>query len=199
MLSCLERVAPRSEAIYPAGADPCVCEAQRFDSFPGRGLLVSDGKSKFLCDAGFGKLGLFEPVDLEKLNQGSFKNGHISMKLQSTASKTLQGFAYDVYTLWYDTGTAWNRGYCFMPVQDFQYVDAVPLNGNVYSYFESPFTQRLWIEKRNQQHLRILGNQLVSDTNEEKTSIRSARQLQQLLGPFGFTLAASLLFRIGPD
>ena len=33
-------------------------------------LLVSDGTSNFLCDAGFGKLGLFEPVDLEKLNQG---------------------------------------------------------------------------------------------------------------------------------
>ncbi|CAJ1438826.1 unnamed protein product [Effrenium voratum] len=145
-------------------------------------LIASVDTKSFLCDVGFGKLGLSEPLPLELLDQESVVNGHCRVKLLSSQRKTVQGLEYSVYTLWHDgpSGTAWIRGYSFLPAQDFDLLDTLPLNTHVFGHYESNFTQSLWFEKRNgTEHARILGKTFLR--NGKETPITSATQIQQLL------------------
>ncbi|CAK9033309.1 unnamed protein product [Durusdinium trenchii] len=148
-------------------------------------LLVNAGTTgpPYLCDVAFGKVGLFEPISLEKLNQGVLQNGHTRMRLESSSFKTLQGLDYDTYMLWVEIDGKWMRGYSILPVQDLSYVDSIPLNLKVYGYFESPFTQRLWCERRDREHIRILGSHFLREAagSCQKFSIESGKHLQQLL------------------
>jgi len=147
-------------------------------------LLVRTVPETFLCDVAFGKIGLLEPLSLQHLNQGPVKNGHVRMKLESSSCRNSAGFDVETYTLWYTPDmygdTAWMRGYSFVPADECHFVDFIPLNAAVHGYFESPFTQRLWFEKRGREHCRILGAELVMNDGQ-KVAIESAAELQKLL------------------
>eukprot|EP00913_Durusdinium_trenchii_P021969 g20642.t1 len=124
-----------------------------------------------------------EPWPLRAAQIRVLQNGHTRMRLESSSFKTLQGLDYDTYMLWVEIDGKWMRGYSILPVQDLSYVDSIPLNLKVYGYFESPFTQRLWCERRDREHIRILGSHFLREAagSCQKFSIESGKHLQQLL------------------
>ncbi|CAE7207399.1 unnamed protein product [Symbiodinium necroappetens] len=152
-------------------------------------LVVSAGTRLFLCDVAFGKVGLVNPVPLDSANTGPFNGGHFRLKLERQTCRSRHSFQYDNYFLWYTEETdsetsTWTRGYSFVPVQDYDFMDALPCNLQVHGYFESPFTQRLWCEKRSlEDHVRILGKHFLQKTSREmvQRDIDTAEQLQALL------------------
>ncbi|CAE7463699.1 unnamed protein product [Symbiodinium natans] len=162
-------------------------------------LVVRADGQLFLCDVAFGKLGLVEPVLLDRANKGPFDGGHCRFKLELQTLRTRHAFEYDIYYLWHeDTSETpkWVRGYSFVPVQDFDFLDALPCNLQVHGYFESPFTQRLWCEKRTEDcHVRILGRHFLETTCGGKITkdIESAQELQALLlQHFSMSMSTSL-------
>mmetsp|Transcript_42250 Transcript_42250/g.98591 ORF Transcript_42250/g.98591 Transcript_42250/m.98591 type:complete len:359 (-) Transcript_42250:46-1122(-) len=152
-------------------------------------LVVSAGAELFLCDVAFGKVGLVNPVPLDSANTGPFNGGHFRLKLERQTFRSRHAFQYDSYFLWYTEEThsetsKWTRGYSFVPVQDFDFMDALPCNLQVHGYFESPLTQRLWCEKRSlEAHVRILGKHFLEKTSEGtvQRDIDTAEELQALL------------------
>ena len=169
-------------------------------------LVVSADSQLFLCDVAFGKAGLVKPVSLSDANKGAVDGGHHQVKLELQRLQTKHAFEYDNFYLWYkDSDTSkWMRGYSFMPVQDFDFMDALPCNLQVHGYFESPFTQRLWCEMRSvNAHVRILGKHFLHNTVNGKIQrdIESAQELQALLlQHFGLSISKGLcrhIFEVG--
>eukprot|EP00403_Amphidinium_massartii_P001293 CAMPEP_0178381648 /NCGR_PEP_ID=MMETSP0689_2-20121128/6095_1 /TAXON_ID=160604 /ORGANISM="Amphidinium massartii, Strain CS-259" /LENGTH=337 /DNA_ID=CAMNT_0020001845 /DNA_START=223 /DNA_END=1232 /DNA_ORIENTATION=- len=139
----------------------------------------------YLCDVGFGRVAPMEPIALNEANGEPSMNGHCRVRLAREMQRSRLGFEHEVVTLWYEqpkpnsTEQQWFRGYSFVLCQDFDFLDAVPHNSNVCGYFESPFTQRLWCEKRTEdEHVRILGTTLLRNATPSSAASATTKEIE---------------------
>jgi len=162
-----------------------------------------DGSDLFLCDVGFGKIGFLEPVPLSTPDGERMRIGHLNHRIERKVEKRPFGYEFEVIVMWYEVdfgkGPEWRRGYSFAMVQDYDYLDCTGHNMEVCGSFESPFTQRVWCEKRtSSEHVRILGKHFMHQTfgkdgtktihSPPETLISSAQHLGQLFSEhFGIT------------
>eukprot|EP00636_Phaeomonas_parva_P015252 CAMPEP_0118879818 /NCGR_PEP_ID=MMETSP1163-20130328/19524_1 /TAXON_ID=124430 /ORGANISM="Phaeomonas parva, Strain CCMP2877" /LENGTH=365 /DNA_ID=CAMNT_0006816055 /DNA_START=214 /DNA_END=1307 /DNA_ORIENTATION=+ len=145
--------------------------------------IVRADDELYLCDVGFGRTALYEPIVLA--SEAVHRNGHTRVQLRRAPMETPLGFHYENRQLWFQKEGEWKRGYSFSESEGFSYVDCVGPNLSVCAHPSSTFCQVAWVEARTAaEHWLLFGLRFTHESHvsgEEAFEVQSPEHLAYLL------------------